>query len=104
MSNTNDVADELRAVAFVLRRLGGFRHHLTGDECLRIGELLRDCADQIDHGVGAIVTLPVSDHRETIVGPEQVCFSEVRVAVRQVAAPRPLARPARPRNVFPSVC
>ena len=113
--NTDDIAGELRAVAFVLRRLGALRRALSYDECLRVGELLRDCADAIDHGAGP-VTLPApqepapqseqkSDCRfeSTIQRPEpdpKPATDEVQVAVRSLGASRrPPARPARPRKV-----
>ena len=53
----NPVAAEMRYIAHALRRLGVLRREFTYDECLRFGELLRDCADALDHGAGP-VTLP----------------------------------------------
>jgi hypothetical protein len=91
MSNTDHAADELRAVAFVLRRLGTFRHHLTGDECLRIGEALRDCADQIDHGAGPVT--PPALQLEQLSDPKPATDT-VQVTVRPLSAVR--RAPGRP--------
>jgi hypothetical protein len=44
------VADEMRVIAFVLRRLRELRPHLTYGERLKIAEALRDCGDALDHG------------------------------------------------------
>jgi hypothetical protein len=50
MQPNNPIADELRSIARALRRLGGLRCQLTFDERLRIAELMRDAADEIDRG------------------------------------------------------
>jgi hypothetical protein len=89
----DDVAGELRGVAFALRRLGTLRPALTYDERLRIGELLRDAADQIDHGVGP-VTSPaaqleqVTDETESSRELLPPATGEFQVPVRQLSAVR----------------
>jgi hypothetical protein len=102
MSNIEDAAGELRAVAFVLRRLGALRRALSYDECLRVGELLRDCADAVDHGQQVTVIPVTPAANEPAPPPEQpppkIAPGEVQVAVRQVASRRPPPRPARPRK------
>jgi hypothetical protein len=102
MSPTEAVAGELRFIAHALKRLGELRPHLTSSECLWLAELGRDACDALDHGAIATVTLPSFDYRK--VEPEQLPnLDEIRVAVRQVASPRPPNRPARPRNIVAAV-
>jgi hypothetical protein len=51
---------EIRAIARAIRRLGEIRHDLVYAERLRIGELLRDAADALDHS-GQIETCYVRE-------------------------------------------
>jgi hypothetical protein len=44
------VAAELRHIAFAIQRLGALRHRLDYDERLRISNLMRDVADDLDQG------------------------------------------------------
>jgi hypothetical protein len=56
MYGTNDpVGAELRHIAFAIQRLGALRHRLDYDERLRVSNLLRDVADDLDHGHGDAV-------------------------------------------------
>src|SRR5262245_26958713 len=48
VSSTDDHGIELRVIAQALRRLEQLRHNLTFGERLRLGELMRDCADALD--------------------------------------------------------
>jgi hypothetical protein len=52
----NPVADELRFIQHAFTRLAVLRLHFTFHERLRIAELLRNCADEMDHGGAATDT------------------------------------------------
>jgi hypothetical protein len=115
----DDIADELRYIAHAIKRLGMLRPQLTPAEQVKLAEQLRDAGDALDHGLGAIVTLPafktgfpslpVLEHPQPSAGspapqPEQSPSSEpatddaVRVPVRPLGAKhRAPTRPARPR-------
>jgi hypothetical protein len=53
----DDAVVELLLAERAIRGLGTLRLALSHNERLRIGEMLRDCADAIDHGAGPM-TLP----------------------------------------------
>ena len=102
MPRTDDAIVELLLAERAIRGLGKLRLVLTYDERLRIGELLRDCADAVDHGAGP-VTLPTPQEPapqiEQSPSPEPATDDAVRVPVRPLGAKhRPSSRPARPRN------
>jgi hypothetical protein len=102
MSNIRDTIAELLLAERAIRSLGTLRLQLTFNERLRIGELLRDCADALDHGAGP-VSLPAqpapAPQLEQLPDPKPAT-GEVQVTVRPLGAKhRPPSRPARPRNI-----
>jgi hypothetical protein len=108
MSRTDDVAGELRYIAHAIKRLGSLRPYLTSSECVWLAELGRDACDALDHGIGAIVTLPsLAARREPAPQPEQspepesAPPCEIRCSIKQPHRRRP-AQPAKPRARFPA--
>ena len=67
MRKTIEDAIKLDILARSMRWFAHFRHHMTYAERLRFGELMRDCADELDHGErlqNCYVREPLNGYRE----------------------------------------